>query len=526
MPRAASIPEVSRVPAKVPAPARRGASSGELAVIDLGSNTARLVLFSTTPEGGFHTLYSEKEIPRLGQGTGPDGAIASEGLERGVGTLRRFAHRIDRLGRPPTIAVATSAVREAPNRDSFLDQVRRSTGLRLEVLTGEQEGRYAYLGTGSAWELNQDLLLDLGGGSLQLASTRQGRLRRVSSVPLGALRLAEKFLEHDPPRPRELEALRRHARSLLRPVLSRMGLPHRVFGIGGSVRALARVAIAGRQYPIPQVHGYALGRRELRKLVRSLAEMSVDRRKAVPGLSRPRAEVVVPAAIVFEEVLRASKVDELQVSANGIREGVAVEALRARVPAPAAVLARRGAFAHARGFGRPLEHGEEVCRRVLGLFDAVGDRYGWSGADRVALSVAAWLHDVGESIESWGHSRHSAYILQHAPVFGVDHKGVGLAVLAVLLHEGDDLPRGWKGEWREVIRGHDFDTGRRFGALLYVAESLAGTSASASWDPEEERLEIRTRGPLGSEASERTIAKVAGPIRDAFGWEVSWAHAR
>jgi exopolyphosphatase / guanosine-5'-triphosphate,3'-diphosphate pyrophosphatase len=518
---------VTRVPAKVPAPARTGGSAGELAVIDLGSNTARLVLFSTTPEGGFHSLYSEKEIPRLGHGTGPDGAIAADGLERGVASLRRFAHRIDRLGRPPTIAVATSAVREAPNREGFLEQVRRSTGLRLEVLTGEQEGRYAYLGTGSAWELGEDLILDLGGGSLQLASTRRGRLRRVSSVPLGGLRLAEKFLEHDPPRRKELDALRRHVRSTLRPALSRLGgTPTRIFGIGGSVRALARVAIARRHYPIPQVHGYALRRRELRAIGRSLGEMLLDDRKGVPGLSRPRAEVVVPAAVVFEEVLRATHVDELQVSANGIREGVAVEALRARVPAPAAVLARRGAFAHARGFGRPLEHGEEVCKRVLTLFDAVGDRYGWSSADRTALSVAAWLHDVGESIESWGHSRHSAYILQHAPVYGLDHQGVGLAVLAVLLHEGDDLPRGWKGEWRDVIRGPDFETGRRFGALLFVAESLAGTSASARWDAEEERLEIRTRGPLGSEASERTISKIAGPVRDAFDWEVSWSHAR
>ncbi|MCI4345897.1 MAG: HD domain-containing protein, partial [Thermoplasmata archaeon] len=166
------------------------------------------------------------------------------------------------------------------------------------------------------------------------------------------------------------------------------------------------------------------------------------------------------------------------------------------------------------------------CRRVLQLFDAVADRYGWGEEERTALSVAAWLHDVGESIESWGHSRHSAYILQHAPVFGVDHRGVGLAVLGVLLHEGDDLPRGWKGEWREVLRGRDIEIGMRFGALLFVAESLAGTSAAARWDPELERLEIRTRGPLGSEASERTIAKVAGPVQDAFGWEVSWSHAR
>jgi exopolyphosphatase / guanosine-5'-triphosphate,3'-diphosphate pyrophosphatase len=518
---------VSPAPAKVPAPARTGGSTRELAVIDLGSNTARFVLFSTTPEGGFHTLYSEKELPRLGHGTGPDGALAAEGLERGVDTLRRFAHRIDRLGRPPTIAVATSAVREAPNRETFLDQVRRSTGLRLDVLTGEQEGRYAYLGTGSAWELGDDLLVDLGGGSMQLAATHNGRLGRVASVPLGSLRLSELYLEHDPPREKELDSLRRHVRSTLRPVLPRLRVdPNRVFGIGGSVRALARVAIESRHYPIPQVHGYSLRRRELHRVGELLSRMPVDQRRAVPGLSRPRAEVVVPAAIVFEEVLRGAALDELQVSANGIREGVAVEALRAKVPAPAQALARRGAIAHARGFGRPLEHGEEVCRRVLQIFDSVAARYEWGVEERTALSVAAWLHDVGESIESWGHSRHSAYILQHAPVFGVDHRGVGLAVLAVLLHEGDDLPRGWKGDWREVIRGRDLETGRQFGALLFVAESLAGTSAAARWDPEEERLEIRTRGPLGSEASERTIAKVAGPVKDAFGWEVSWSHAR
>ncbi|MCI4360582.1 MAG: hypothetical protein L3J91_02675, partial [Thermoplasmata archaeon] len=215
----------------------------ELAVIDLGSNTARLVIFETTSQGGFRSIFESKEVPRLGQGVSPDGSLSPEAVERGVGALRRFARQIHQAGDPLTLAVATSAVRDAPNGPEFLSRVARETGIRIRVLTGAEEGRYAYLGVAGAFELGRDLAVDLGGGSLQAALTIDGRLDRVVSLPLGALRLTQQFLVHDPPKGKELDLMRDHVREALKDLpLPRSGPTH-IYGVGGTIRCLARVAI-------------------------------------------------------------------------------------------------------------------------------------------------------------------------------------------------------------------------------------------------------------------------------------------
>lgn len=492
-----------------------------IAILDLGSNTARLVLFSTTPDGGFSSIFSDKEIPRLGHASLPDGSLSPEAIARGIEALRRFSHRLEKLGDPTTVAVATSAVRDAPNRKRFLSQVARSTGLRFDVLTGEREARYAYLGAASAWQLGNAWVADLGGGSLQVVRVRRDRLRGVVSLPLGALRLTDRFLDHDPPRHKELTRLRQHIRKLLSGLADRWGPPEHVYAMGGSARALARTEIDRARYPIEQVHGFPLRRHDLSRLGHHLAELDNGTRRDEPGLSKARGEVVVAAAIVLEELLRAAHQGQMVICANGIREGIVVEKLHARLPASAERLARRGARARLRGLGRPTDHGEEVCRRVLPLFDAISDRFEWGPEERTALAIAAWMHDVGEAIESWNHSRHSAYVLQHAPVYGTNHRGVGLATVAVLLHEGDEFPPGWEREWKSVLHPADIRTGRRLGALLFLGESLSGTSATARWDARDERFVLRAKGRLGAEVSERTVDRVAGPVREEFGWEVT-----
>ena len=500
---------------------RRGAEASSLAVIDVGSNTARLVVYAITPDGGFYPVTSEKEVPRLGKDTAEDGSLDPVRIQRGVASLRRFAHRLDRFGRLRTVAVATSAVRDAPNRDEFLNAVRRETGLRLEVISGEREGRYAFLGASAAWELGRDLIVDLGGGSLQIVSTTKGRLERVDSLPLGALRLTQQFLKHDPPTKDELDELREHVRAQLSASLQNMSAPpERVFAAGGSVRELARASIAIRNYPIPQVHGYELRRRDLEALGEILAEMPDDRRRAVPGISRSRAEVIVASTVVLRELLRATERSALITNANGIREGIVAESARAALPAPAETLAYRCVTARALGFGYGLEHGSEVRRRAIDGFEAMAEEYSWGSEERTALSIAAWMHDIGELIEPWEHSRHSAYVLRHTALYGVTHRGVALAVLAAFLHEGDDPPEGWRHEWAPVLDNEGLETARRFGALLLLAETLAGTAVRVDWDARAERVTLRFRGPAGGEAPNRSLSRVTAPIRRAFGWEV------
>jgi exopolyphosphatase / guanosine-5'-triphosphate,3'-diphosphate pyrophosphatase len=489
----------------------------ELAVIDLGSNTARLVLFDTTPAGGFRSIFESKEIPRLGEGSLPDGALSPAAIERGVSAMRRFARQLEAAGSPPIVAVATSAVRDAPNAGEFLARVASETGITVQVLGGEQEGHYAQVGVSAAWSLDQDLVVDLGGGSLQAVATRNGKVDRVVSLPLGSLRLTERFLRHDPPKGREIERLRDHVRQGLRALPKPRSRKYRIFGVGGSIRCLARVAIELTDYPLPIVHGFPLSLPELEVIERRIIDLPAADRREVPGISGHRADVILAGLLTVEELLRVTHREELLVSGTGIREGIALERIGAHLPAKQDELTYRSVTAAARAFGFSLEHGDEVRRVALEWFDTLGKRIKFRPEDRRALAVAAWMHDVGAVVEVWRHPRHSSYLLKHAAILGLSHRETLLAALAVYLHEGDPQPPEWRKEFRLVLGAEDLQRVQELGAILYVAETLDGAKVRLRWAPgNPRRLEVRTRGGAGNEASDKGYARIARMMRRTF----------
>lgn len=454
-----------------PAVGARSRSARTIGVIDVGSNTARFVAFEASASGSVRAIYETKESPRLGLDTGPDGRLNPAAVARGVSAVERFALTVHALGLTRTIAVATSAVRDAPNGTEFVRQVERSTGVLLRIISGAEEARYGYLGVAGAWELDNDLVCDLGGGSLQLAEVRNGRMRNSVSVPLGVLRLSQRYLDHDPPKRREIDDLRNHVRETLGAVLEAFGgRKYRVFAVGGTVRSLARAAIEFRDYPIERVHGYPLWDHDLEALGELLGEMPAAKRRAIPGIGADRADVVMAGIVVLEELVRATGAGRIVVAGTGIREGLALEAIGAKLPVPAEMLAERSAAAAAESFAFELDHGREVADTSVGMFEVLAGQFDWGRSEGLALRVAAWMHDAGTAIDLWRHAHHSAYLIQNYPIWGLDQREVLLASMAARLHEGGDLPSAWKKGFLPILRGSDLETARRLGAILEVAE--------------------------------------------------------
>ncbi len=508
------------------ADAGRARPGGTLGVIDVGSNTARFVAYETSAAGTVRAYYETKESPRLGLDTAPDGRLASEAIERGVTAVRRFGVAVHALGLSRTIAVATSAVRDAPNGADFVLQVERATGVLLRILSGAEEARYAYLGVAGAWELDNDLVCDLGGGSLQLAEVRDARLRNSVSVPLGALRLSQRFFDHDPPKRREVDELRAHVRETLGAVLEAFGgRKYRVFGVGGSVRSLARAAIELRDYPIARVHGYPLWDHDLEALGELLGEMSSAKRRAVPGIGADRADVVVAGMVVLGELLRATKAGRIVVAGTGIREGIALEATGARLPATAEELAERSTAAAGERFGFELEHGRAVAESALALFDVLTERFGWTRSEGLALRVAAWMHDAGIAVDLWRHANHSAYLIQNYPIWGLDQREILLASMAARLHEGGDLPSAWKKGFLPIIRGPDLDTARRLGAVLEVGEVTAPARPRFSLGGGGRVLTVSFSAPADTLLPPQWEEKIRRPMERALETEVRFRDA-
>jgi len=498
-----------------------GRSAASLAVIDIGSNTARFVAFETSPGGAVRPVFEAKDSPRLGLGTTSTGGLSEAAFARGIATARRFARLARTLGVPRTIAVATSAVRDAPNGPAFVREVERASGVALRVISGSEEARYAYLGVASAWPLENDIVFDLGGGSMQLAEVRRGVLRNSVSLPLGVLRLSQRFLDHDPPKRREMEELREHVHDALASTVKAFGgRSYRLFGIGGTVRSLARAAIDLREYPVRRVHGYPLYDHDIEALHELLAEMPAAKRRAVPGIGGDRADVVLAGVAVLEELVRAVGVERIVVSGTGIREGIALETIRARLPATAEELSDRSVAAATASLGFRAESSRDVVNAALALFDLLAGRMKAGPDERLALRVAAGMHGTGTAIDLWNHARHSAYLVENYPIWGLEQRGTLLAAMATYLHEGGEPPSEWKRGYLPIVGSREIELAAQLGAILEVAELTAPARPRFSLGAGGKSLALAFSGGDDTALVPRWLEKVRRPMQRGFGLEV------
>ncbi len=492
-----------------------------IGVIDIGSNTARFVVFETSSRGTVRPVFEAKDSPRLGHGTLADGSLSEEAIARGVATVRRFVgiSRTQRVAR--TLGVATSATRDAPNGGPFLKEVAKTTGLELRVLSGAEEAHYAYLGVAGTWELTNDVVCDLGGGSLQLAEVHDGALRNSVSLPLGALRLSDRFLEHDPPKRKELDELREHVRGALTSAVEAFGRkPGRLVAVGGTVRALARASIDLKEFPVRKVHGYTLYDRDVEALDELLGEMPAAKRRSVPGIGSDRADIVPAGLVVVEELERAFEVDRLLVSGAGIREGVALEAVGAKLPASAEELVDRSITAASESFRFSLEHGQEIVDAALGLFDLLAERQSWGPSERRALRAAAGMHDAGTAVDLWNHALHSSYLVRNYPIWGLDQREVLLASMITYLHEGDDPPSEWKKVFLPIVRGPELEAAVGLGALLGTAEIVGAAHPKFTLPAGGKTVSVAFSEDVGSFLSSRWLEKARKPMRKEFDLEL------
>lgn len=393
-----------------------------IAAIDIGSNSVRQLIADVSADGSIAVVDELKAAPRLGAGLAASGMLSDEAISRAVEVLGRMAllarqRRCDRVE-----VVATSAVRDASNRETFIERVRKMTGLQIRVLAGEDEARLSFRSALAHFDLAaaRSVVLDIGGGSLELAFSAGGVLERLVSLPLGAVRMTERYPRVDVGRD-GLSRLRRHARRELRKSApAREWRKAQIIGSGGTLTNLAGMYLSRRGVQTARgVHGTHVPRAEVEHILDSLAQMSPSERLRVPGLNGERADIIVAGIGVVAEVLAWLETGELVVSRYGIREGIVLEAARVAPRAAVAGDARtRSVVELAERCGYDPRHANHVRDLALLLFDALRERLGLADDDRPLLADAAFLHDIGYHIGYDTHHKHSYHIIQHADLLG------------------------------------------------------------------------------------------------------------
>lgn len=444
-----------------------------IAAIDIGSNSIRQIVADVSPDGTIRVVDEMKAAPRLGAGVTEQGRLDDSHVDAAVEALTRMATLARQLGAKRIEAVATSAVRDASNGGAFLTRVRRESGLRVRILEGEEEARLAFRSALAHFELGvgRAVVMDIGGGSLELALSAEGLVERLISFPFGAIRLTERFLtDRDPTK--GIKKLRKHVRASIRkaiPVRDWRGA--QVIGSGGTFTNLAGMFLARQGIRVKSVHGTHIPRHELEHILEQLAAMTPEERLQVEGLNAGRADIIVAGLAVAAEVLARVEPRELTASGYGIREGLLLETARVTpVIADPGEARARSVLGFAERCHYEAPHSQQVQRLALQLFDALGARLGCDPADRQTLSDAALLHDVGYHINYQGHHKHSFHLIQHADLLGIPPDEQIVIAHVARYHRGSEPKRKHEAFWaldratRERIR--------RLSAILRVADGF------------------------------------------------------
>jgi exopolyphosphatase/guanosine-5'-triphosphate,3'-diphosphate pyrophosphatase len=405
-------------------PAFGQAATGDqrIAAIDIGSNSIRQIVADVSRTGQIRVIDEMKAMPRLGEGLERTGALGQTAVDAALASLQRMVTLAGQLGAARIEIVATSAVRDAANGLEFSTRAQELTGLELRILSGEEEALLCYRSALAHFDLGagRALVMDIGGGSLEIVLAKDGLIERVASLPFGAVRLTERFLTPSV-RPRAVRELREHVRDGLRkasPVKDWRGV--RVIGSGGTFTNLAGIVLQRQGMTTRAPHGTRVSRVELEHLLDWLQRLAPEERAQVPGLNPARADIIVAGLATAAEVMARFEAREVVSSGYGIREGLLLEAARVSpvVADPGAARERSvREFAERCHYEEP--HSRQVQTLSLQLFDALAPRLRLGAVDRRILSDAALLHDVGYHINYENHHKHSFHLISHAELLGM-----------------------------------------------------------------------------------------------------------
>jgi len=443
------------------------------AVVDLGSNSFRLVVF-TVGKGWWKRTDEIYEAVRIGAGLNATGVLGEAPMARARRTLEVFAHFCRATGIPPEDVrpVATSAIRDARNGAEWVARARAATGLDVRVLSTAEEACFGHLAAVNSTTLHDGAMLDLGGGSMQLVRVQGRRARELASWPLGAVRMTEAFLaKGDRASRKQLRALRAHVAAELERAgwLRRAG--ERLVAIGGTARNLAAAAQHEAGLPHIGVQGFVVGREQLAALVERLAALPAAERGRVPGIKPSRADLILAGAVVVQAVVEAGGFSGVEVTEAGLREGVFFASTLPGDP-PLLDDVRRASVLNLAGqYGVDQAHTGHVAALALGMHDALAAEGVHPGdpAERELLWAAAMLHDIGTAVDYDDHHRHSRYLVLNGGLPGFAPSEVALIAQAVRYHR-----KGTPGfeDLAGLAREGDHARLERIATLVRLAEDL------------------------------------------------------
>ncbi|MFN6564075.1 MAG: HD domain-containing protein [Nostoc sp. ChiSLP01] len=458
-----------------------------IAAIDLGTNSLHMVVVRIDPTlPAFSIIAREKETVRLGDRNLATGELKPEIIRKAIAALRRFQEVAKTMNAETIIAVATSAVREAPNGKDFLQTIEAELGLSVDLISGQEEARRIYLGVLSGMEFHNQphIIIDIGGGSTELVLGDSHQARTLTSTKVGAVRLTGELITTDPISNTEFQYLQAYARGMLERSVEEvqanleLGESVRLVGTAGTIETLAMIHAREKSAAIPStLNGYQFNLKDLRELVNRLRKLSNAEKATIPGMPEKRSEVILAGAVILQEAMTLLGIEWVTVCERSLREGVIVDwmlthgLIEDKLRYQSSVR-ERNVLKLASKYHINLEHSDRVAKFAQSLFDQMqGVLHHWGGDERQLLWAAAILHNCGHYVSHSSHHKHSYYLIRNGELLGYTETEIEIIANLARYHRKSP-PKKKHENYQSLLTKHQRQIVSQLSAILRLAVAL------------------------------------------------------
>lgn len=448
------------------------------AVIDLGSNSIRMNLIRINEDGAYILFDQIKEMVRLSEGMQSTGKLQKEPMDRTIFALKLFKNLLAANKVTNVHCLATAAVRMADNQDEFLNRVQDELDFKFRVLSGEEEAYFDYLGVINSIDLESFVMIDIGGGSTEIAYIKDRKLINSISFPFGSVILSEKFMDKSNV-DKSLDDIRSFIKSnyeKLDWLKEAEGLP--VVGLGGVIRTLAKVDLNLNNHQLIYMHNYKMDKKEVKRVFNLILNTENDQLKNIEGINKPRADIILGGIMPLEILFNKLESKKLVISGNGLRDGFFYKDFYNE---------RYGKDIVDDVLNESLKnikilydinepHSDNVNKITMKLYDCLKSEFELKDEDRKILDVASKLHDIGMYIEYFNHHIHGFYLMLNSRINGLSNTELISVALLVGSHRDKSMKKFWE-DYASLITKERYQEISRLSLILKLAEKLDRSEA-------------------------------------------------
>jgi exopolyphosphatase / guanosine-5'-triphosphate,3'-diphosphate pyrophosphatase len=496
----------------------------KIAIIDMGSNSVRMIIMKIFDNGSYKMIDQAKEMVRLSEGMAEDNMLQPAAVKRTVVALKLFRKFIEYYDVGKTIAVATAGVRNAVNGDEFIRKVIDETGFEFDVIPGEMEAYYDYLGVINTIAVDNCVILDIGGGSTEIIHVEKRRVKNSVSIPFGAVNMTEKFLGKGETDKEKLEKLEIFIREKLKGLgwLDEIAeLP--VVGLGGSIRTVAKINKREKGYFIEGLHNYIMELSEVREVYKNVTEAKNSERKEMPGLQKDRADIIAAGLVPLKVLMEYINSKMLVVSGNGLREGVFYKLYLERLGFKDELVTnvlQHSIFNTLKKYDVGIPHSYHIRKLSLEMYDQLQEMHGLNRNNRKLLEVGALLHDIGLYLDYYNHHSHGFYLALNSGINGISNKELVMCAFIIGMHRSESLKKDWN-DYKLYMSKSDYEAVKKLSLFVRAAEELDrneyGSVEAMHCSLEEDKVKINLVSKKATEPGNTFSLKCEKDFKKIFG---------